>query len=663
MTSRSLASSAYQSATDKLNQVFRKLTYLEHQAGLVMDSNDIKRLQRAYGYYVDNQDWENVVGLFTDDVSVEYGQDGLYQGKEGIKAMMLDFSVGIREGQLNEHLMVQPVITVSPDGTSAWGRWRNFGLVGQYGGSATWEEGPYENEYRKENGVWKISRIHWYETYIVPYAKGWGQATASEGYELDPTLVPEPDQPPSESYERWPGVYLTPFHWQAEEVKAAKAVQASVPELPTGMTDKELTLRITRLDYQVRLLEDENEIENLQRIYGYYLDKAMWQEVADLFTEDGTLEIGNSGVFEGKQRILEYLRSLGPEFPQWGRLFDHMQLQPVIHVGPSGDTANGRWRMFSQTGEWQKDQHWETGVYENEYSREDDVWKIKKLHLFHRMSSPYEDGWAKIALPDIQTQSGLEPDRPQSAKYASYPAAFFAPHHYDNPVIDYDQNTRKVMPQPESTLDQEEMTEKLGDIERRIGLLHDADQIENLQAIFGYYLDKNQWDALARIFAEDGTMEIALRGVYRGRQSIRKNLNLYGEQGVHHGNLHNHMQMQPVIHVADDGMTAKMRSRVFSQLGSFGKYAAWMGGVYENTFVKVDDIWKIKTIHQMDTFFAGFEAGWAMGQQRHAPGITESYPPDEPPSVEFDLFPEVFLPPYHYIHPVTGKPVTIPEVE
>jgi hypothetical protein len=60
-------------------------------------------------------------------------------------------------------------------------------------------------------------------------------------------------------------------------------------------------------------LEDEHAIENLQRSYGFYVDKALWQDAADLFADDGTLEIGGRGVFVGKKRIHEYLAWLAPQ--------------------------------------------------------------------------------------------------------------------------------------------------------------------------------------------------------------------------------------------------------------------------------------------------------------------------------------------------------------
>src|SRR6056300_1152911 len=98
---------------------------------------------------------------------------------------------------------------------------------------------------------------------------------------------------------------------------------------------------IAQAEMEIQLLEDENEVENLQRIFGFYIDKKQWTQAADLFADNGTIEISGEGVYVGKQRVLDYLMSLGNEGIEYGILNDHMQLQPVVHVDPDG-TAKGR---------------------------------------------------------------------------------------------------------------------------------------------------------------------------------------------------------------------------------------------------------------------------------------------------------------------------------
>jgi ketosteroid isomerase-like protein len=413
----------------------------------------------------------------------------------------------------------------------------------------------------------------------------------------------------------------------------------------------ELLKEANLLEQEIEGLEAENEIENLQRIFGFYFDKKLWTEAADLFTDNATVEIGGDGVYLGKKTILEYFKTLGLEGPEEGVLNDQMQLQPVIHV-ISKTEARGRWRLFSQEARFGKNHFWGTGVYENEYKKENGKWKISRLHLYSIMRTPYDQGWAKAALPRSTQNEQYPPDQPPSVDYRNYPSVFIPPFHFENPVT----GGRKPLAEPDlKGLSEEELDSLLDDLEKRIGLLQDADEVERLHAVYGYYLAGNQWDDLTGIFAPDGTIEIAQRGVYKGYKGIRRNLNLYGEQDQLPGQLHNHMQYQPVIHVSEDGQTAFMRSRAFSMMGAYNGSGMWMGGVYENIFVKRNGTWMIYKDQVFNTYFAPYDQGWKDLNRRNPPGINNENPPDAPPSVYFEMYPSAFLPPFHYPNPVTGK--------
>jgi hypothetical protein len=181
-------------------------------------------------------------------------------------------------------------------------------------------------------------------------------------------------------------------------------------------------------------LEDERAIENLQRSYGFFVDKALWKETADLFADNGTLELGGRGVFVGKARVLQYLVWLAPQGLTRGKLFNHTQLQPIITVAPDGRTARGRWRFLAEVGDYQKSALWGTGTYENAYVKENGVWKIAKLHGFFRMYTPYADGWGRTAVPNTHPEKDLPPDRPPTVQYEDYPSTYIPPYHYLNPV-------------------------------------------------------------------------------------------------------------------------------------------------------------------------------------------------------------------------------------
>jgi hypothetical protein len=186
---------------------------------------------------------------------------------------------------------------------------------------------------------------------------------------------------------------------------------------------------------EVQRLKDVDELENLASIYGHYVDKSRHDDVADLFARDGVVEIYGRGVFLGQDRVRQYMHNLSPTIgPREGSLFNHMHLQPVIHVAPDGKTANVRSRPFIMFGIYGVNAQWGSGIYENRFVKEDGVWKIDYLHGYWTFYTNYEDGWARKASPMFGQYERLPPDRPLSVQYEGYPTPFVPPFHYVNPV-------------------------------------------------------------------------------------------------------------------------------------------------------------------------------------------------------------------------------------
>ena len=163
---------------------------------------------------------------------------------------------------------------------------------------------------------------------------------------------------------------------------AGNAWAESKPE-DLGVELAALKAEVVGLRQEAQMANDYVAIANLQASYGYYVDKMRWDEAADLFTRNATLEIAGRGVFVGQDHIRTYLHALGEL--KYGTLFNHMQLQPVIHVTAGGATARARWRTLMQVGHLGKEARWGEGTYENEYVKEDGVWKIKTLALLHHV--------------------------------------------------------------------------------------------------------------------------------------------------------------------------------------------------------------------------------------------------------------------------------------
>jgi hypothetical protein len=204
-------------------------------------------------------------------------------------------------------------------------------------------------------------------------------------------------------------------------------------------TLEELQARITRL-------EDVKQIEQLQKIFGYYQDYGEWQKIVDLFTDnDPSVEEADRGVYKGKDSVRRYYIDLlgdGMIKPQrQGWLSILFQLQGVVNVDPDGKTAKGRWYGMGMEAkptlslhEGELRQTWINGIYENEYIKEAGKWKIKKIYFGLTFRTPFEDGWLKVPVvgqhgPD-QT---IPPDAPPTA-YFPYPSGYRVPVHYKHPI-------------------------------------------------------------------------------------------------------------------------------------------------------------------------------------------------------------------------------------
>ncbi|MEO0062322.1 MAG: hypothetical protein RLZZ08_882, partial [Pseudomonadota bacterium] len=197
---------------------------------------------------------------------------------------------------------------------------------------------------------------------------------------------------------------------------------------------------------------------------------------------------------------------------------------------------------------------------------------------------------------------------------------------------------------------------RLAAYQTRVERLEDADAVENLQAYFGYFFDKGLWHDTADLFADNATFEYGQRGVYVGKPHIARALLLFGPEGLAAGYLNNHMQLQPVITVAQDGRTATGRFQGMMMLAHPGANGVWGVGIYENAYVKERGVWKISRLHFYVTAATDYDLGF-MKSALPMDGPSALFPPDRPPSEAYRSFPAAYIPPFSYVHPVTGKPL------
>jgi hypothetical protein len=405
------------------------------------------------------------------------------------------------------------------------------------------------------------------------------------------------------------------------------------------------------LTARVEKLEGTRAVRKLQRAFGYYVDRGLWGDAADLFADDGTFELGLDGVYVGKARIREYLKRLhgNQEGLIYGQLNEWVTLQPAIFIAADGRSASARWRDHGMLGQYKKHAEWRDGVYENTYVKDRGVWKIKSLHLYVNFVAPYEKGWARLkpgeGLVRSQASRDFAPDRGPTATYTAFPDVHVPPFQAPNPVTD-----KAAQRAPASA------TGRLAAYGERIARLEDHDAVENLQAMFGFYFDKGLWSDASSLFARNGSFEYGQSGVYIGQERVRRAMLLLGPERLGRGYLNNHMMLQPVITVASDGRTAKGRFQGPVQLAEPGQNGVWGVGIYENEYVKDGGVWKIAKLHFYPTAFTDYDRGWARSLLPMK-GPSAVFPPDRPPTVVYRTMPGQYLPPFSYPHPVTGAPL------
>ncbi|NWK97629.1 hypothetical protein DM806_18605 [Sphingobium lactosutens] len=216
------------------------------------------------------------------------------------------------------------------------------------------------------------------------------------------------------------------------------------------------------------------------------------------------------------------------------------------------------------------------------------------------------------------------------------------------------------------------------DLNSRLQRREDELDVRKLQHLYGYLIDKCLYNETVDLFADDGEVRF-FGGVWRGKAGIRR---LYverfqarfthGTNGPIDGFLLDHPQLQDIVDIDPDGVTAHARARSMMQAGRHKDYTDpanpalgarqwWEGGIYENTYKKVDGVWRIQILNYMPQWHADFDKGWANTPAEYVPFPKITYPEDPtgPDALIADhwLWPTHKLVPFHMVHPVTGKPI------
>ena len=220
------------------------------------------------------------------------------------------------------------------------------------------------------------------------------------------------------------------------------------------------------------------------------------------------------------------------------------------------------------------------------------------------------------------------------------------------------------------------LTEQVAELTRRLTVQEDVQAVRTLQFKYGYYMDKGLYDEVVDLFAADGELHF-MGGIFRGRAGLRRlycdrlrSAFTHGNNGPVFGMLADHMQLQDIVDIGRDGVSARGRFRALLQGGSHVSKAQinphlplqwWEAGVYENEYVKETGVWKIRTLDYHMFWQADFDKGWSHQKPYEGHFFAKTFPedpggPDELSGREPAFWPETPIVDFHYGHPVTGRP-------
>ena len=128
----------------------------------------------------------------------------------------------------------------------------------------------------------------------------------------------------------------------------------------------------------LQYLLDLEEIKQLRYSFSWALDTSTPDALADLFTEDGWIDVGPWGRMNGREKIRRGYGRAYKETPVWQAM--HAVTNPRIRI--TGDEATGTWYLLDCTthGKGQSPLR-VMGIYDETYRRVDGAWKMSSMTL------------------------------------------------------------------------------------------------------------------------------------------------------------------------------------------------------------------------------------------------------------------------------------------
>jgi len=134
---------------------------------------------------------------------------------------------------------------------------------------------------------------------------------------------------------------------------------------------------LSEVEARIQILEDIESIKKLKAKYWRCLDKKLWDEMEDVFTEDATGDYGYGEPVKGRKAVIQSIKdSLARE----SAVTFHAGHPPEIEI-TSDTTATGIWPLQDYVALGSDFKMVGYGHYEDEYVKESGQWRKKSVKL------------------------------------------------------------------------------------------------------------------------------------------------------------------------------------------------------------------------------------------------------------------------------------------
>ncbi|KAF2026284.1 hypothetical protein EK21DRAFT_103356 [Setomelanomma holmii] len=534
-------------ALQPLTEAASPLEILARDVEGVESIRHIKNIQKQLSNLAQFGQWHDIGSLFSHNSTFIWANTTVRGASSIEQWLRIDSGAmdGLHPGSLNTLVAENPVISLTDDGTSAKGRWNGIWFQDDGKGGTRIQGGSYEN--------------------------------------------------------RGKGTRIVAYHFTADS--SGLLIPPATDEAPT------YNGTIAQLKAGIQRTNNEDEVRNLMHTHGYYVDRRMWMDALNLYTNNTALRIANGTIYTGKAGVRKLLERMGPENLTLGINNDHLIFDMIVEVDPKGREVVTRGIEIAMLGDTNtRVASWEFNVFRNRFVKEGGLWSVQDVEITPLVVADYYKAWGS---------GGIR-----------------APNTYIPPFMNVTgQSTnlgRCLSSSANTTID---------DLERRLRRSAAYDGAENQSHAYGYFLDDLQAAEMGALFAKQGHKLSPFAGFYKTPDRITQaNIASYGtNQSALQSSISFHWRPQPVNVVSQDGRSATLWARLLQPSTSINKAGSFNSAMYHDQVVLENGRWRLWSV-TIDEFYwqsPSWKEGWANAQLRNgtAPnpepaGWTKRYPPD-----------------------------------